>query len=480
MAQATTPFLTRAARQSVSWQTWSRESFTLAARLDRPILLYVGADQCRSCVAMDRETYSNLELGRMIDSLFVPVRVDRDERPDVALRYGEAVHVLTGLRGYPLTVFLNSDGSAFFGGTYFPADDPVTGRGMRQIIPEVARSFRAQRGFIVRQAALVRQLSLNRQSGAHGVLEPRVVAANIDAVRVALARSAGRSAQLGSFIYQQAATLVLAAPGADSATLAWSRGLLDRVADSAEALVAAGEGNEPPSVVRAAMLRNLAIGWSLTKEPRYREAARRMLASLVAALEQRDGDAMFADRAGYLIGSVIEAAATLGDSVAERAGLAALDSVLTRDYVAGRGVRHQATEPNPIRLLLQDQVQVASACVAAYGVSGDDWYLRVAEDLADVLERSFADPMGGYFESSDVDREMPGWANRAKPIWDDQLPGANAWAAQLLLRLAEASGESGYRQRAEATLEAFAGLTPTDQMRAASYLAVARAILSPR
>jgi uncharacterized protein YyaL (SSP411 family) len=480
MAHAATQFLTRAARQSVSWQTWGRESFTLAARLDRPILLYVGADQCRPCVAMDRETYSNLELGRMIDSLFVPVRVDRDERPDVALRYGVAVHVLTGLQGYPLTVFLNSDGSAFFGGTYFPADDPVTGRGMRQIIPEVARSFRAQRGFIVRQAALVRQLSLNRESGAHGVLEPRAVAAGIDSVRTALARSAVRSAQVGSFVYQQAATLVLAAPGGDSATLAWRRRLLDRVADSGEALVEAGEGDEPPGVVRAGMLRNLTLGWSLTREPRYGEAARRMLASQVETLEQHDGDAVFADRAGYVIGSLVDAAATIGDSGAQRTGLAALDSVLTRDYVAGRGVRHQASEPNPVRLLLQDQVQVASACVAAYRVSGDAWYLRVAEDLADVLERSFADPLGGYFEASDVDREVPGWADRAKPIWDDQLPGANAWAAQLLLWLAEVTGEPGYRQRAEATLEAFAGLTPIDQMRAASYLAVARAILSPR
>src|SRR2546422_1407589 len=124
MAQSTTPYLARAARQPVSWQPWGRDAFALAARLDRPILLYVGADDCRWCGVMDREVYGDPGLGAMIDSLFVPVRVDRDERPDVADRYAAAVRLLAGLGGYPITAFLTPDGSAFFGGTYFPLDDP--------------------------------------------------------------------------------------------------------------------------------------------------------------------------------------------------------------------------------------------------------------------------------------------------------------------------------------------------------------------
>src|SRR5256886_702012 len=86
MSQSTTSYLTRAARQPVSWQPWGREAFALAARLDRPVLLYVGADDCRWCVVMDREVYGDPTIGAVIDSLFVPVRVDRDERPDVAQR----------------------------------------------------------------------------------------------------------------------------------------------------------------------------------------------------------------------------------------------------------------------------------------------------------------------------------------------------------------------------------------------------------
>src|SRR5437763_10144187 len=190
MAQSATPYLARAAHQPVSWQQWGRDAFALAARLNRPILLYVGADDCRWCGVMDLEVYGDAVLGAMIDSLVVPVRVDRDERPDVAQRYAKAVQLLAGLRGYPLTVFLTPDGSAFFGGTYFPLDDPVTGRGLKQLLPEVARSYRDQRASILRRAALVRQRSLERHASARGALKPALFQRDVDAVRSATAAAA--------------------------------------------------------------------------------------------------------------------------------------------------------------------------------------------------------------------------------------------------------------------------------------------------
>src|ERR1044072_4388038 len=162
MGHTATPYLSLEAPQPSRWQQWGGEAIALAARLNRPILLYVGADDCRWCGVMDLEVYGDAVLGSMIDSLVVPVRVDRDERPDVAQRYARAVQLLAGLRGYPLTVFLTPDGSAFFGGTYFPLDDPVTGRGLKQLLPEVARSYREQRASILRRAALVRQRAVAR------------------------------------------------------------------------------------------------------------------------------------------------------------------------------------------------------------------------------------------------------------------------------------------------------------------------------
>src|SRR5881296_413067 len=234
MAQSGTHYLTRAARQPVSWQPWGREAFALAARLDRPVLLYVGADECRWCAVMDREVYGDPALGAMIDSLFVPVRVDRDERPDVARRYEAAVQWLAGLRGYPVTAFLTPDGSAFFGGTYFPADDPVTGRGLKQLLPEVARSYREQRRAIDQHAALARQLAASRGAAARGALRPGVIAAAIDTVRDALAAAARAAGGLGSFVHTQAAALLLAAYARtdDTSYLAVARRALDLLVDS--------------------------------------------------------------------------------------------------------------------------------------------------------------------------------------------------------------------------------------------------------
>jgi uncharacterized protein YyaL (SSP411 family) len=479
MAQSSTRYLARAAREPVSWQSWGRHVFTLAARLDRPILLYVGADECRWCAAMDRETYADATLGTLIDSLFVPVRLDRDEHPDIARRYEVAVQLLTGLRGYPLTVFLTPDGSAFFGGTYFPADDPLTGRGMKQILPEVARSFAQHRPFIVRQAALVRQMAFAREGGAHGVLQPRAIEAGIERVRAALVQELRARVPIGGLLDSPAAALLLAAAarGGDTSNLAVARAVLDFLADSGEVVAATSDRDEPPGVVRAGMLRNLAVGWVFAGEPRYRDAARRILASLGPGLGRIKDRAVFADREAYVIDVVLEASLAVDDSVAPAHALGALDTLLQRAYEPGRGVRHVVGGHAAAGSLLQDQVHVAGACLAGYGATGEERYLRAAEDLAAILARDFADPMGGYFDVPRADAAVPALADRTKQIWDDLLPGANAWAARVLLQLADATGEPGYRRRAEATLEAFAGMMPGDEVRASTYLAVAQSVL---
>jgi uncharacterized protein YyaL (SSP411 family) len=480
MAQSSTRYLARAAREPVGWQAWGRGVFTLAARLDRPILLYVGAEDCRWCAAMDRETFADATLGAVIDSLFVPIRLDRDEHPDIARRYEVAVHLLTGLRGYPLTVFLTPEGSAFFGGTYFPADDPLTGRGMKQILPEVARSFAQNRAFVVRQAALVRQLAFTREVGAHGVLQPRAIEAGIERVRAALVEALRTRAPLSGLLDRPAAVLLFAtaARGGDTSGVAVARAVLDYVADSGEVVAAASDRNEPQGVVRAGMLRNLAVGWVFAGEPRYRDAARRILRSLGSELERTKGRSVFADREAYVIEAVLEASLAVDDSVAPAQALGALDSLLDRAYGRGRGVRHVVGGSGAAGALLQDQVHVAGAALAAYAATGAVRYLGVAEDLAMILARDFADSTGGYFDVPRVDAAAPALADRTKPIWDDLLPGANAWAARMLLQLADATGEPAYRRRAEATLEAFAGMMPGDEVRASSYLAVAQSVLS--
>jgi len=475
---ATTPYLARAARQPVSWQPWSREVFALAARLDRPVLLYVGAEDCRWCTVMDREVYTDPELGAMIDSLFVPVRVDRDERPDVAQRYQGAVLSLVGLRGYPLTVFLTPDGAPFFGGTYFPADDPVTGRGLKQILPDVARDFRERRDLLVRHAAMVRQLALSRALGAHGVLRPEALSAEVAAVRATLASAVASGRPLEGVAATQAVALLFAefTRSGDTAALSIGRKALDAMLDSLA--VAAATVDEPPEIVRASLARTLSLASMAVAEPRYLDAGRNQLAALLRSLTFGDGRQLFADLDGYAISSAITAADGLKDSVAETHALAALDTLLRRVYAPGRGVRHLTS--GSLTGLLQDQVQVADACVAGYRATGRPRYLDVSRDLAAILNRDFADFDGGYFDVAVRDAPATPLDDRMKPVLDEMLPGPNAWAAHMLLGLGAVTGDVTYRRRAEATLEAFAGAVQGEGLRGSSFLLVAREALASR
>jgi uncharacterized protein YyaL (SSP411 family) len=472
MAQSATAYLARAAREPVGWQQWGRDAFALAARLDRPILLYVAADDCRWCGVMDREVYGDVALGALIDSLFVPVRVDRDERPDLAQRYGTAVQLLAGLRGYPLTVFLTPDGSAFFGGTYFPLDDPVTGRGLRQLLPQVAKGYREQRASILRRAASVRQLALARPALGRSPLKSAALQRETEAVRAAVLAAHGGVA---SVRYTHAADLLLAtyARTHDSTYLRPARAVLDYMVDSGEATLAASARDDPPELVRAGLARDLTAAWVATGEPRYRDAAGALARRLVGAVARGSERTVFADRDAYMIGALLDAALVAGDSATVGTGRAALDSLLRRVYAPRRPVRHGVGPGAPPRALLADQVQVAWACLAAGAATGEPRYIAVAEDLAAVLERDFADSgAAGYFDAAATEvAAAPALAERTKPVLDDLLPGANGVAARVLLRLGRAVGTAQYRKRAEATLAAFAGAVSGEALQASTYLA---------
>jgi len=483
MAQSTTPYLARAAHQPVSWQQWGRDAFALAARLNRPILLYVGADDCRWCGVMDLEVYGDAVLGALIDSLVVPVRVDRDERPDVAQRYAKAVQLLAGLRGYPLTVFLTPDGSAFFGGTYFPLDDPVTGRGLKQLLPEVARSYREQRPSILRRAALVQRLALGRSAPGRGALKAAGLEHEVEAVRGAVAEAVRSHASVASFRYAQAADLLLSVftRTRDSTYLRPALAVLDYMIDSGDAAAAVGARDDPPQLVRAGLLRDLGAAWSTTSDPRYRDAARTLAQRLASDAGRASDRTVFADRDAYVIGSILDVGATIEDAAAVGRGQAALDSLLRRVYAPRRPVRHIAGPGSPVRALLQDQVQVVWACLAAQRATGEPRYLTVAQDLAAVLQRDFADSgAAGYFDAGATEAAAPALAERAKPVLDDLMPGANAAAARVLLRLGRVTGDPQYRRRAEATLAAFTGAVAGEGLQASTYLAAVQDYLRDR
>ncbi len=151
-------YLRAAAHQPVRWLPWGEEAFERARAEDKPILLDIGASWCHGCRVMAEESYNNRTIARLINEGFVPVKVDRDERPDIDRRYQEVVRVLTGGGGWPLTVFLTPDGMAYFGGTYLPPEDRGDQPGMKTVLGRMAEAYRLQKVDVLSASAQVAAL----------------------------------------------------------------------------------------------------------------------------------------------------------------------------------------------------------------------------------------------------------------------------------------------------------------------------------
>ena len=145
LKDSTSPYLRSAAHQPVDWYEWGEEAFARARAENKPILLDIGAVWCHWCHVIDRESYENPEIAAIINRFYVPVKVDRDERPDVDSRYQSAVSAISGQGGWPLTAFLTPDGKPFFGGTYFPPEDAMGRPGFKRILASIAEAFKTRR-----------------------------------------------------------------------------------------------------------------------------------------------------------------------------------------------------------------------------------------------------------------------------------------------------------------------------------------------
>jgi uncharacterized protein YyaL (SSP411 family) len=152
LAAARSAYLRSAAHQPVAWREWDDATFELARRDDKPILLDIGAVWCHWCHVMDRESYENADVARLINEHYIAVKVDRDERPDIDARYQMAVSALTGQGGWPLTAFLTPEGKPFYGGTYFPPDDNFGRPGMKRVLASIASNYKTHKGDILSSA----------------------------------------------------------------------------------------------------------------------------------------------------------------------------------------------------------------------------------------------------------------------------------------------------------------------------------------
>jgi uncharacterized protein len=149
----TSPYLLQHQHNPVDWYPWGEEAFTRARNEDRPIFLSVGYSTCYWCHVMERQSFENETVAAEMNSRFVNIKVDREERPDVDQLYMNAVQALTRQGGWPMSVFLTPDLKPFYGGTYFPPQDAYGRPGFVSVLRGIETAYRQRRSDVDQTAA---------------------------------------------------------------------------------------------------------------------------------------------------------------------------------------------------------------------------------------------------------------------------------------------------------------------------------------
>ena len=185
LSKASSAYLRSAMHQPIQWNEWGEEAFATAQRENKPILLDIGAVWCHWCHVMDRESYDDPEVARIVNQRFVAVKVDRDERPDIDSRYQVAISAISGQGGWPLTAFLTPDGKPFYGGTYFPPDENYGRPSFKRVLQSIADAYQQKNSEVVDQAQMVEVAISRAESFADGKGEfsPHVIEAIVEAAR---------------------------------------------------------------------------------------------------------------------------------------------------------------------------------------------------------------------------------------------------------------------------------------------------------
>ena len=148
----TSPYLLQHRDNPVHWRGWNAAALEEARQLDRPILLSIGYAACHWCHVMAHESFEDPATAAVMNRLFVNIKVDREERPDIDQIYMAALHAIGDQGGWPLTMFLTPDGKPIWGGTYFPKTSRYGRPGFLDVLEQIARFYAEDRDEIVAQA----------------------------------------------------------------------------------------------------------------------------------------------------------------------------------------------------------------------------------------------------------------------------------------------------------------------------------------
>jgi uncharacterized protein YyaL (SSP411 family) len=592
LSSETSGYLRSASHQPVDWYPWGEEAFQKAKELDRPILLDIGAVWCHWCHVIDRESYDDGEIAKIINENFVPIKVDRDERPDVDRRYQQAVGALTGQGGWPLTAFMTSEGKVFFGGTYFPPRDTQGLPSFRNVLQRVSEYYNTNKDTVIAESNKVFQAlsEMNETEQPPGepdiLLVDRVINSMVDlfdpvnggfgsapkfphpgAIELLLARyletkdpeflnivdktltksaKGGMYDQIGGGFHRYSVDAQWIVPHFEKMSYDNSEHLKNyllafqvtgnelyrQIAEGIIAFVTdvlSDKGNggfygsqdadidlhddgdyftwtreeveealgpEGAKVIclyynvynRGEMKHNTAknvlfidaepeeierkLGISRGRVGELIESAKkRLLEARKARLTPYIDKILYTNWNGMMISAFLLAYRVLGFEEPRDLALKALDLLLSNSFKDGVGFYHTYFDGQPkITGFLDDQVKMGIACLDAYEVTGNGFYLEKAIDLASIVIRKFYDEQkGGFFDVEESHDSVVTLRNRFKPIQDDPVPSPNASAALLFNRLYCLTDENRYRAYAEKTLSYFGGIVEKYGLYAATY-----------
>jgi len=313
LKDSASPYLRSAAHQPIDWYEWGDAAFARAKAEDKPILLDIGAVWCHWCHVIDRESYENPEVAKIIGEHFVAVKVDRDERPDVDSRYQSAISAISGQGGWPLTGFLLPDGKPFYGGTYFPPEDQMGRPGFKRLLVVVSDSYRNKRADLERAANSLSDAVSQAElfAGARADFDSAVVDAQISSITQRFDIHNGGFGNAPKFPHASALDLVLERyqQTKEKHLLAIAETTLEKMARGGVYDQLAGGFHrysvderwlvphfEKMSYDNSELLRNFLHGWQVTQNPLLRETAESIIGWVDQDLSDRENGGFYASQ----------------------------------------------------------------------------------------------------------------------------------------------------------------------------------------
>ncbi len=468
----------------IAWREWGDEAFDLAKQSDRPVLLFLFASWCRFCREMEQNVFEDAKIAVVVGERYVPVRVDKDKRPEINQRYN--------LGGWPTLAFLTPGGDLISGGSSLSVDEASA---LIEKVPDYFKNHREQIDVDIEKIVASQEKIDRERLSRKGEFSAAIVDKVATAILEAFDRKHGGFGEGQKFPHPEAIdfSIIYFAKTRDPAfqeivmkTLtAMQEGRLhDDVAGGFFRYCAIRDWQQPHTEKllesQAGLLRNYLEAYQMSERADFRKVARKILSYLETHLFDPQTGAWFgsqdADDAYYSLtererldrkeprveptcytpsvamtaSALLKAASVFRDDALKQRALGALNFLLERCYSAGRGMYHYFDGKRHILGLLVDQIYTARALLHAIQYTGDNVYLPVVEDLITTIIKKQSATHGGFYDIAEDDAKFGSLRRRQTSLLE------NGVMAEVLIRTYFMTRERNYMELAERTLKAFA------------------------